>query len=807
MSFVTTIRDYTESLNNISYSLGNNFTLNNFILESFLYILKTIQYWLIYIISFQWIHDFTLLPIILPQFSSAICKEIFFLETPSNIFFEFLEIPDLNQNKFILGFFNSFFLSLPLSVVHILSIRRLLIQGVPSGIYSIGGYVIGQLFFIALTIFGIRQIIIPWFTFEPFNYILGVILIFRIIYSMTQENLKELNGWFLPQYKNYFLTSFLLAWCEQSSIYQYLGNLTISSNVTILESFSSNSSISIFFTHFIYILGIFIGSLFFVCIWGLVFLQIKKLCVLYTPLFLSSFIQVINKTSFVIALALSLSSIPFYGFDYLFTGPLGFVSQDSLLKNTILDQYNLKDSIGVVSGPATQNKDVEVDISPFDRGRYLLSLDVSQPLGFEELNYRGEFDWTARYDKLSGISDSKTGLFTLAKVFKKQKINPPEDKSIFQQNLGFNNLIIEKREIFDPTFLESDPQITQRFTDWYDILDEESETAELTKPYRELYNVSFPTDYLRNDSVIEKDIEQKIKDKYYSNPLYKNLLCLDIDFFLNRQPQSFKLNAIQELDLYTKRRMLESYYDSLRYYSKLPYNEVFDEFFDGTKSFSNKVYNQQFKGTLRSVRRLFSLTPNSKGLTDENIKKVLTFDQPLYKFSDKKQFSPYHEELMNKSKNTKNELSLKNNIFIKPLYAGWDENLRKFVITNKFLARTIASYKINIDIETSRQFYQTSIKKKGQKIKFTAWPLSSNKVFDQRNQKDIQYATLFDTKTQETEQIFSENFSTLPSNIESFKRKQPQTQQPQDLFDFLAPKRGGFIWPGNSKFKLPFYVN
>ena len=36
-------------------------------------------------------------------------------------------------------------------------------------------------------------------------------------------------------------------------------------------------------------------------------------------------------------------------------------------------------------------------------------------------------------------------------------------------------------------------------------------------------------------------------------------------------------------------------------------------FFEGSKSFSNKVYNQQFKGTLRSVSRLFSLTHDPRG--------------------------------------------------------------------------------------------------------------------------------------------------------------------------------------------------
>ena len=542
MSFVTTIRDYVEVLNTISDSIGSNFTITNVISESLIYLIKTVQYCFLYIFSFQWIRDFTLLPIVLPQLSSAIFKESFLLETPSKVFFEFLEIPDLNQNKFILGFFNSFFLSLPLSIVHILSIRRLLIQGIPSGIYSIGGYISGQVLFLTLTIFGIRQILIPWLTLEPFNYILGVILIFRIIYSMTQENLKELNGWSFPQYKNYFLTSFLLAWCEQTSIYQYLGNLTLSSNVTILESFSSNSSVGSFFTHTLYIFGITIGSLLFTSIWGFFFLQLKNWCILYTPLFLSSFIQLINKTSFVLALALSLSSIPFYGFDYLVTGPLGFVSQDSIFKQTILDQYNIKDSIGVMSGPASQFKDVELEVSPFDRGRYLLSRDAPQPLSFEDLNYRGEFDWTARYDKLSGISDSRTGLFTLAKVFKKQKPTQPEIVANLTQKLEFNRLISEKREGYDPSILENNSLISQRLTDWYDvsqIIDDESESAKLAQPYRELYNVSFPTDYLRSESVIEKNIEQKIKDKYYSNPVYKTLLALDIDLFLKKNPPNY----------------------------------------------------------------------------------------------------------------------------------------------------------------------------------------------------------------------------------------------------------------------------
>ena len=280
MSFVTSIRDYVETLNTISDNLKHDLTITQFVSETSVYLLKTLQAVLFYIISFQWVRDFTLLPIVLPKISVSIFKETFFLETPSQVFFDFLEIPDLHQNKFLLGFFNSFFLSLPISVVYIVSIRRLLIQGIPAGIYSIGGYLTGQIFFLSCTIFGLRQILVPWLTVEPLSYVLGLILIFRIIYSMTRENLTELKGWFSSKYKTFFVTSFLLAWCEQSSIFQYLGNLTASSNVTILETFSSSSPISSFLTHFGYIFGIAIGSLFFTGFWGIVFLQLKNWCIL-----------------------------------------------------------------------------------------------------------------------------------------------------------------------------------------------------------------------------------------------------------------------------------------------------------------------------------------------------------------------------------------------------------------------------------------------------------------------------------------------------------------------------------------------
>jgi len=105
MSFVTTIRDYVETLNNLSDSLGTNITIGNFLSETSLYFFKTFQNIVLYLVSFRWLRDFTLLPIVLPQISASIFKENFVLETPSNVFFNFLEIPDLHQNKIFIRFF------------------------------------------------------------------------------------------------------------------------------------------------------------------------------------------------------------------------------------------------------------------------------------------------------------------------------------------------------------------------------------------------------------------------------------------------------------------------------------------------------------------------------------------------------------------------------------------------------------------------------------------------------------------------------------------------------------------------------
>jgi hypothetical protein len=813
MSFVTVTRDYIEFLNNLSESFSGLIPFPELIKESAIYFIKTIQYIFIYIVTFRWIHDFSLLPIVVPQLSTALVKEKFFLDSSSNIFFNFLEIPNFQQNSFILGFFNSLSLTFPISIIHIIAIRRLYIKGIPAAVFSISGYLLGQIFFISSVVFGLRTIITSWFTLEPLNYIIGLILIFRLIYNMTQENLRELSGWNQPQFKNFFLTSFLLAWCEQSSIFQYLGNLNFNPTTSLLEINSLGTNFNIFIDHFFYILGLVIGCFVFTILWGLIFIQIKNLFIQYTPLFLSNFIQTINTGSFIIAIGLCLSSIPFYGFDYLITGPLGFVSQDRIFKNTIFDQYNIKDSV-LGLGISSQFASVDIDVSPFDRGRYIVFPERTMPFDFEDLNYRGEAEWTTRYDKVSTVTDSRAGFLSLAKFFKKQKVDD-NISSAKQIDENQNILPIKSQFLNDINRFPSQVGLEakeSRFQDWYtlDPTISPDDGKPLESIFAESQDTTFPLDFSRTNSVEPGNIDLKIKQKYYSNPVYQNLLSLDIDLLLNRQPSEFRLNPEHELDLYSKRRILTAYYDSLRDYSKLPYSVEFENFFDGAKSFTNKVYNQQFKGTLRSVCRLFSLTSDNESVKKAN-EIVLKYDQPLYVSSNKPIFSPYHEELIDQTSKIDKSKFL-DNVISGPLYAGWDEKLRKFIITNKFLPRTLAGYKINLNPQVQSQFIRSNqfkMDSQSYKIKFTTWPLSQ-KILDQgKNNSLIPFTTLYTPKSDfgtAGDPTF-DNLSTLPSNWETRNRRSNVGlgQTYENIFDYLAPQRGGFIWPGNKN--LNFKIN
>ena len=252
--------------------------------------------------------------------------------------------------------------------------------------------------------------------------------------------------------------------------------------------------------------------------------------------------------------------------------------------------------------------------------------------------------------------------------------------------------------------------------------------------------------------------------------------------------------------MFEKRLILSNYYDSLRYYEKLPYAEDFRNVFNGSKSYADRVYNQQFKGTLKVVRRLFLLTLNE----DPNLvdKIILKFDQPLYKKSKQIINSRVHEELILNKQKKKPFIKLTNPT---PFYTGWDENLRKLVITNRLLPRSISGYSMqfNDKFKSSKYPTLTELIKKTNKIDFTIWPLPQNILEQPKNKSKIPYSVLYenisdlqnvDALNQAKDVDWEFEFETVPPNLKKFDTNK--------FNEVVPPTRGGFIWPGHSYLKI-----
>ena len=195
MSFVTAIKDYIDLLNNVYDSVSVDITWQEFIQQTFLYLFSSLKFLTIYLISFQWLKDLAYLPILVPQISTTILKENYFLDTPSSVFFTLLETPTYHSNKFIIGFLNSFFLCLPLSTTHLISMRRLLVEGVAAGMVSSLGTIIGYTCFLFSVLFGLRLFVIPWFSYEPLSYIIGILFTLTVVHDMVTERVIINYDW------------------------------------------------------------------------------------------------------------------------------------------------------------------------------------------------------------------------------------------------------------------------------------------------------------------------------------------------------------------------------------------------------------------------------------------------------------------------------------------------------------------------------------------------------------------------------------------------------------------------------------
>jgi hypothetical protein len=844
MSFVTAIRDYIELLNTLYDSTAGHVNSQVIVQETIVYLFTSIKYLFFYLITFQWFRDLSYLPILVPELYSSLLKETFFLENPVSHFLSFIEPQSYENNKLLIGFLNSFFLSLPISCVHFIWLRRLLIQGIPAGIASGFGTVLGQWLFTTSVLFGLRFFIIPWVALEPLTYILGVFLIINIIHDMAHE--KSFRIIKLNEKKTLikiFLLNLILSWTEQSCIFQYFGNLNFGPEPTALESFSSTTELDSFLIHGYYSLGLLFGSVFFTLLFGWLFIRLGLFIRTVFNIQLSRWMNSANFGLLSFTIALTFTSIPYYGLDYLITKPLGFVSQDQTLEKTIFSPNTWKDKVYLKEDDLslTYNLYMNSDLTPFDRGHYLQLPQfffTKQPQNFEDLNYQGEFAWTQKDGRTGNLFELDRSRKLVKKFFSKNKKEVPfsvenqsfkkgKEKQIesltsqsdvkpnissrFEATTDFNENQIQNSQLSEfETDEESDETLEKKEFDIGDFgreLAENNKKEYFLKDLAKLTDESFIQDFIIDDPKTSNlRLERSIKQKYYSNPVYKFLLKIDIDSFLSRQPENMKLSSAQEKQLYEKRLMLANYYDSLRNYQQLSDTDQFKE--NLSRSYADRVFNHQFKGTLKVVRRLFSVTLDSE--ENPTGDRVLKFDNPLYYSNNENKQKFFHEELYSDDDQNieKPFLEITDSV---PFYAGWDQQTRKLVLTNRLLPRTSAGYIITPD-KTYTELLPKNRKtlNKKERIDFTAWPLPESFVKNQKqnpkSQSKIPFNVLFESVDDPKNKNMDETFKTIgltPENDWKIETYPPILNKiNSEIEEIVPPNRGGYIWPGNSTLKF-----
>ena len=805
MSLAQEIKNYLEFFHTITDNQTNNITFLTstgiFIKYNFLYIIQSIKNVLLYIFSLNWVFDFLEMPISIPKWLSSNLKEIYTLQNPEEFIYSYsntLSKYNININTlFIEGFFTSFFFCIPNSIIHFLALRRLIVEGIPAGISAACGTISSQILFLILILTGSRFFIFSWFNLEPFTYIFGIILVLILVYNMAHTSIKRIRKDDTSNLIKIFLINFVLVWTEQYGLFPYLSNLTLNQGSSFFEIEILQNWLQILF----YLIGFSIGTGVWVFVFGFLFLRLSQFLAQILVQSYSQWIQKFNFICLTVIIAFCLASFPYYGIDYLLASPLGFYSEENFVNSTLL-KTDIKDVPKGRLGEYSANSSIDTDIAPYDRGRYSTGSEIE--LTFEDMNYQGEYIWRSRSDRVASGSAGIVNQF-MSKFLPTTKnlVSSEEDTRSEPSDLNQENLEMQIHANSFYIYKENYENFLERFlTDYNSEVQDPSipdtiSESENFSAFSELVKYGFDSFASLEDvesDEFEEELGKKIKQKYYNNPIYKFLVTFDIQNFLRRQPTEYSLTENEENLLFEKRQILSNYYNSLRSYTLLPYSETFQNLFGGTKTYANRVYNQQYKGTLKILRRLFLIDIDSKSNNKSSIS-ILKYDQPLFRNKKPNDNLFFHEELPSNQINKKAPSELSNfslqEVYCIPFYIGWDSTLRKFILTNRLPMTQDLFLKI-----TSQN-----------RINFTAWPLnrflfetnlqtSTGKFLFQKfnqSQSDLQrdlfeYAEPGDYETHLI-------YDTLPSIVQriDLRNKDKTTVD-------LKPNRGGFLWTNRQKF-------
>lgn len=796
MFFTVALKDYLDHLHEL-YLLFGQLTafaiaksLIGYVFHSFLFVIS-------YLVSFRWLWDFVDLPAIAKHNYMVILDGRNVVDATLQIkcdrtFFPMLENFPLNTKTIATGFLNSLFLVLPFTVPSLISLRALLINGIPAGVASAAGSIAGQVLFFTCVLFGFEVIIQPFLTFEPVTILVGCFILLNVVYNMAHKpDFILVNITQNKRLVSQFRLTFVLAWLENACIYNYFGTMTVSTSPNFLQTADSTQWFLV--TTFAYLVGLTIGCIIWTALLGWVVMRLYDAIMdnLIYPKIKMSLMQInrgIHHTCSVIIAVLALTSVPYYGMDYLLAGPIGFLSNDTALEKFATHTHFEVPELGT---DKVLNMDMSVDTPAFDEP----SLLTTQK--YEQTAYNAEQQWQNRLNL-------------------RQRMQERDQQQIRIQNA------------FDAKSLTIPRYATEGLGDYFDPLKKQNDFEEITSQvFRDdvyfHYRDSSNRKYVRAIQT-----HREFRHRYYSNPIYKFLLGIDTRMFLQGQPKSDKLSIDEEYDLNRRRYILQNYLDAVSDYKTFVTRDK--------SGFSEKVYNQQFKGSLSVIRQYNAVSLNFPDNEIDDIfnmesrpdidptTRVLKYDQPLYKRSPKEQKAFLHEELRmpkGKGKWTKRHRLVLNDTG--PFYFGWDGSLRKLLVKG---SRLPEPFDFGSEFEQQQQQEDLKQNKLPKKFVFQSW---SPAITSQSAKRHLKLPSLVATREEQnnlqlalglkdedvpvpTKAGESSNFRNMVRQVSTdyLIQRLPQydwywkriytfdpTHLPYlELGDTLPPQLDGVAWPG-----------
>jgi hypothetical protein len=428
MTLVTAVKDYIEVVHKlietspnyvVQYSnYGDVLTILNFSLSTFKQICLSI-------LSFEWLKQLWYFPILVPEIASSMVSEISILDGNFHTMLTFLDKPIIDNSangnlslplicfeKLFTGLVNSLFIWIPTSTATFICFRRFIMQGVEAGFAAALGTMIANIFWLTSLLFGLRFIVVPWVSLDLFRYWLGFLLLMKYFWDnrFAYKEVKHTSVFGKKTLNNIFCFHFLLALTEQTSLYPFLSNFSISAQSTMLESFPSENFFEFSLVHISYLIGIFIGSYSIINLicwfwqdpaYRFYFWLMNK----FKKLRVADLVRPIHLLFQSITVAFAFSSLPYFGIEYAITNPLGFLPNDqafhqfkqtSFLTHPTSPTYyrsrlNFPNQkfFRYEDWAEYYHRNIPLDTSLYDQGSYRLYT-------MEDLNYGTDYEWIRR---------------------------------------------------------------------------------------------------------------------------------------------------------------------------------------------------------------------------------------------------------------------------------------------------------------------------------------------------------------------------------------------------------------------------